>query len=190
MDDWSPPEPDDLPEDLIHLVKPELQPGERLLWASRAGVTSLSPAYRPSWGALTWFFGFAAVGVGCLAALPAAANARLEGPGAALLFIGLVSGVITYFFIVGFLGGFFSKRSERRKLEGQVYALSGRRAVIGMPAERSAVTVHTFQRGTIKGENLHRVQYPDGSGDVLFYGRYYGGASASGFLGIAEVRRV
>ncbi len=36
MDDWSPPEPDDLPEELIHLVKPELQPGERLLWASAA----------------------------------------------------------------------------------------------------------------------------------------------------------
>jgi hypothetical protein len=187
MADQSPPEPDDLPEELIHLVKPELQPGERLLWASRAGAGSPSPGYRPSWAALTWFFGFAAVSVGCIVALPPMVNGNRDGAGAALAVIALVSGVIALFFIVGFLSTFFSRRSERRKLEGQVYALTDRRAIIWVPAERSAVSVHTFQRGTIKGEDLHRIQYPDGSGDVTFRFAYQ---QPSGFIGIAEVRRV
>jgi hypothetical protein len=188
MDDRSPPEPDDLPEELIHLVKPELQPGERLLWASRAGVGSPSNAYRPTWGALTWFFGFAAVSIGCIVALPPMVNNNRDGPGAALAVIALVSGVVAFFFIVGFVGGFFSKRARRRKLEGQVYALTDRRAVIWEPLARSAVSVHTYQRGTIKGEALRRIQYPDGSGDVLLQGHDFEGAP--GFFGVTDVRRV
>ena len=96
--------------------------------------------------------------------------------------------MIAFFFPIFFVGNFFTKGNERRKLAGQVYALTDRRAVIWVPAERSAVAVHTFQRGAIDGKALHRVQYPDGSGDVLFQGHYYAGVA--GFLGIAEVRRV
>jgi hypothetical protein len=186
MDDLSPPEPVDLPEDLIHLVKPELQPGERLLWASRAGAPSME--VWPSKVAWIWFFGLASVAVSCLASMPAGAN-RLEGPGSGLAVVGLFAGLIAFIMLIYFAGNFSSKRSERSKLAGQFYALTDRRAVIWMPTGRSAaVSVHTYQRGTIKGEALHRVQYPDGSGDVLFQGSYFG--NPSGFFGIADVRRV
>jgi hypothetical protein len=187
MDDRSPPEPVDLPEDLIHLVKPELQPGERLLWASHAGAGSPSTVSAPSWAPWIWFLGFASVSLGCLVAVPIATHRAREGPDAVLAILGLLSGVIAFFFVIGFLGNFFSRRAERRKLKGQVYALTDRRGVIWMPEARSAVSVHTFQRGTIKGTDLHRVQYPDGSGDVLFRVSHQ---QPSGFLGIADVRRV
>ena len=71
MDEWSPPEPDALPDELLHLVKPELQPGERLLWASRAGVgsTIIRRIWPSSWPASIWFLGFATVGLTSLVAL-------------------------------------------------------------------------------------------------------------------------
>ena len=190
MDDQALPEADDISEDLTHLIKPELQPGERLLWASRAGLgPGSNPASTwPSKPALIWFFGFLTASIGCFAAIPMVANRRPDGPEAGLAVLGIFAGIIAFFFAVFFVGNFFSKQKEREKLAGQVYALTDRRAVIWVPAERSAVAVHTFQRGTLKGEQLHRVEYPDGSGDVLFHGGYFGGAS--GFIGIAEVRRV
>ena len=184
MDEWPPPEPDTLPEELIHLVKPELQPGERLLWTSRAGAGAPSTALWPSsWSAWIWFFGFVAVGVCCLGL----SNNQRPGVDGLLAAIGVLSEITALFFVVGFVSNCFSRWDERRKMTGQVYALTDRRAVIWAPAKRSAVSVHTFQRGTIRAEVLHRVQYPDGSGDISFRVSYQ---EPSGFRGIAEVRRV
>jgi len=187
MDDRSPSDPDDLPEELISLVKPELEPGERLLWASRAGSGSPSSLAEPSLWAWVWFLGFLTVSLGSFVGIPILASLRQEGGEGLLLVIGILCGVICCFFVVGHLSIFLAKRSERRKIDGQIYALTDRRAVIWLPGSKSSVSVHTFQRGTIKGTDLHRVQYPDGSGDVLLRNTYQ---QPSGFLGIAEVRRV
>jgi hypothetical protein len=118
--------------------------------------------------------------------LPWATNPGREGIGGPLFVFGLISGIIAFFFVIGFLHGIFSRRVERWKIVGQVYALTDRRAVIWVPQAKSAISVNTFQRGTIRGTDLRRVQYPDGSGDVSF--RNY--PEPTGFLGIAEVRRV
>jgi hypothetical protein len=194
MDDRSAPEPVDLPEDLIHLVKPELQPGERLLWASHAGAGSPSTISWPSWSLWIWFFGIIAIGLGCFAALPSSAKGHLEGTEVLLATVAILSAVVAILFVVGFFGSVAGKLTERKIARAQSYALTDRRAMIWVPQPGQwvpragrAVSVHTFQRGTIKGEDLHRVQYPDGSGDVLFRVSYQ---QPSGFLGIADVRRI
>ncbi len=184
MDDGSPSLIEDLPEELVELVKPELEPGERLLWASRSCVISPSINPWPSVTALVWFTGFAATSVGCLSMV------TNKNPGSDGFFgvVGLLSGVIVFFFVIGFVSHFFSKQNERRKLAGQIYALTDRRAIIWIPTKNLAFAVHTYQRGMIKSDLLHRIEYPDGSGDVRLCGHpsFY----HSGFQGIADVRRV
>ena len=60
--------------------------------------------------------------------------------------------------------------------------------MIWVPIGRSvAMKVHTFTRGSIKGQELHRVQYPDGSGDLFFRNEFL---QPAGYLDVAEVRRV
>jgi hypothetical protein len=167
MDD-SPAEPEEVPEEVLLLVKPELQPGERLLWASRAGAASPSTAYSPALASWIWFFVFASTSVGCLTAIPWAAGPQPAGKGDPLVILGLVTGTCALLLVIAFLQRIFSQRSERRKLVGQVYALTDRRAMIWVPGVKSTVAVHTFQRGTIRGEDLHRIQYPNGSGDFSF----------------------
>ncbi len=188
MDDRSPFELDALPEELLHLVKPELQPGERLLWASSAGTAANLGSPWPSKIPLTWFFGLLTASVVGLSAVPLGAGRGQDPSEGGFLVIGTVAGTIAFFFAVFFVGNFFSKTKDRARLAGQVYALTDRRAMIWVPGGRSAVAVYTFQQGTIGGNELHRVQYPDGSGDVLFQGHYFGGPC--GFIGVADVRRV
>ena len=62
---------------------------------------------------------FATISLACLVALPATVKARREGPDAALLVIGLITGVIAFFFVIGFFGALLGKRSERRKYLGR-----------------------------------------------------------------------
>ena len=180
----SPPEP----EELVPLVKPELQPGERLLWASRALAGSPSTIAMPTTGLWIWFLGIASVGVGCFAVLPRSADRPSQSPDILIGIIGVLSVIAAILMAVGFVSNLVGQWSDRWKVAGQSYALTDRRAMIWVPQARGAVSVHTFQRGTIKGQDLHRIQYPDGSGDVLFRSASF--QTPLGFLGIAEVSRV
>lgn len=57
-------------------------------------------------------------------------------------------------------------RAERRRIRGELYALTDRRAIIWRPPPRSgAVEVFSLPRGTLKG--VPSREYPDGSGDVI-----------------------
>ena len=187
MDELATGPPEVIPEDLIPLVKPELRPGERLLWASRAGVGTSTTPPGPSIAAWTWFLGFLATSAGCLSAVGYVDKTNAGSAVGLLMFIGLISGLIVFFFAIGFSVGLANRRVARRKHLGQVYALTDQRAIIWFPGPTAAVSIHTFQRGTVKAEDLHRVQYPDGSGDVLLRKSYQ---EPLGFLGVTEVRRV
>jgi hypothetical protein len=188
MDDGSPPYFDTLPEELIELVKPELEPGERLLWASRPGSRALKKETGNfSAEIAVWAVGLVILGVACLVGNKFASDDRYPGVSALLLTVAVISGVASFLIILGWLSNAFSA-SERATLANQVYALTDQRAIIKTTdAKSQAVTIHSFHRGTIKPEHLHRIQYPDGSGDVNFQEAY---RTPPGFLDVAEVRRV
>ena len=90
--------------------------------------------------------------------------------------------------LLGSLFGAISGMNRRRRVAGRLYALTDSRAIIWEPLPKTdAVTVHTFPKGTIRGEHVRRLQFPDGSGDILFRNAY---EVPKGFFGVADVRRV
>ncbi len=188
MDDHTDPWHDESSEELEAFIKPELNPGERLLWASRVVRPSGKDGPRPFASGLTWTVGLGLVSVACLVLLPPAVVLRMEAADALLLLVGIVAGIFSFFVALGTIAGVVSRRAARRASANRVYALTDRRAILWDPVAKStAVTVHTLTRGTLKREHVRRVQYPDGSGDVLLRGKY---EHPAGFLGVAEVRRV
>ena len=187
MDDLSPHEPDALPEDLIQFVKPELQPGERLLWASRADQAGGRLRRDGHAVAGTWAFGLISAGFASLFLsirpdpLIRRAEATLITFAIIFLMIGSLIGIFT-------IGGLVSTKRDRRLRARRIYAVTDRRAILWTPVAGSdAVTVHAYPRGSIKPGQVERTQFPDGSGTLALQGGY----SAHGnFEGIADVRRV
>jgi hypothetical protein len=190
MDDRSLFDPDALPEDLREVIKPELAPGERLLWAGRANE-------RGSLGGIgllarvIWALGFLIVSTVCFAGLFGAFGrqfARIDGVTAT---IGLISGIIGFLFLISTLGSWVAGGAGRSIVQKRCYALTDRRAIVWIPRTGSrAVEVHSFARGRIK--DVHRAEYPDGSGDVILTLQEprYDEVQSGSFLGVAEVRRV
>lgn len=188
------PAPDEIGDGLgVELrarVKSELEPGERLLWVA----TACPGPGRTSKGYLAW----------CLVALASSVvdgfswaeifrNPLREIGGR--LFLGLCLGIVGLFAVLGLFFNRKHKRSVRVRLANTLYALTERRAIIRSPELSSgAVKVVIIPRGSVSG--VYRVEYPDGSGDVLLkaraqdfqYGDEYWGPC--GFRGVAEVRRV
>jgi hypothetical protein len=188
MDNQSLPEPDTLPEELIPLVKPELQPGERLLWAARARLRPVSAVNFPITSLLT---AVTTVGLCCSSfyAIFGPPRLRFLSVEGLLIGVGIVSG------IVGLISGIVAfdrwmSRSRPNDYLGNAYALTDRRAIIWIPLKGStAVEVHTFSRGSIKA--IHRLEYPDGSGNVKFdYPMEEFCSVPSGFEGVSQVRYV
>ncbi len=108
---------------------------------------------------------------------------RFDGFSTVLIAIG----VICYLFVLGWLAGSFSERSDRPSRANHVDALTDQLAIIQTTNPKSlALTICSFPRGTIQPEQLHRVRHPDGSGDVLSQRSYTG----LGFLDMADVQRV
>jgi hypothetical protein len=189
MDDPTPSEPDALPEDLLGLIKPELAPGERLIWASRANPR---PSRSPSGyevGAL-WALGLFLVSAVCFAAFFGAFGGRFATIEAVSGTLGFLLGIASFLVLVGMAGTWISKEAENPIVKKGCYALTDRRAIVwNAKSGSSAIDVSSYHRGTIK--NLHRSEYPDGSGDVIFrLGEGLSEWPEVGFQGIAEVRRV
>jgi len=83
------------------------------------------------------------------------------------------------------------RRTEIARTGGTLYALTDRRAIIWVPEDRrGTVAVHSFRPGQVG--RVHRIERPDGSGDVIFaLSRDVGYPfTPEGFKGIAGVRRV
>ncbi len=154
MDDRSPPEPDDLPEDLIHLIKPELQPGERLLWAA-------TPIGRPPGGIRSPLIPFSTMLVSLGISLVAFSDDL--GTPSAIFWVPehLLPSIVLLTAVVGIGSGIVavhlhvSNSSAHDRITSNTYALTDRRAIIWFPA-RGCVEVHSFTRGSIK--TLYRLE--------------------------------
>lgn len=179
--------PIEIPEDLLVWIKPELEPGERLLWVSRAGQ---EPSFRRRGGlpaAGTWAFGLMALAFAMLV-LSLGTVLRLRQAEAALITFSIAFGAVGSVIGLFTLAAWNTARGERRLRGRRFYALTDRRAIVWSPVAGSdAVTVHVYPRGSIRPEQIERTQFPDGGGTLSILGGY----SALGkFEGIADVRRV
>lgn len=171
------------------LIKSELEPGERLLWSARP---VLKP-FRVGGGVIL----SALMACGSFAALLLVfANRQRLGEGVVTP-VGWIAFVVAVIFSVGVLTSLNRERHQRASLSRALYALTDRRAIIWSPGPSSgSVKVVSVPRGSVAG--VHRVQLPDGSGDVVFrnscagfqLGEDYFAPTESGFFGVAEVRRV
>lgn len=183
----------DLPDDLRGRIKSELIPGERLLWAARARPRR--PRF--SFAYLVWYLiATIILGLGgfSLAAFWGAFGYRDEDDAA--LKLGFAAGVVGFFVTVVTTCVWASRRAQWARTANTLHALTDRRAIIWTPVMNSdGIEVHTIERGRV--EKIHRVEYPDGSGDVILT---YPGDSVAynpdfvpervGFKDIPEVRRV
>ena len=196
MDDVASIEFEDAPDDLRDRVKPELRPGERLLWAGRGKSRSVAPVvrpYSPGDDVALMFLGWLGVlfGLGFLTA-----QAGLFGPlseeiksknnfvfiGTLLVCGGLslaVAGVVVWRY----------RRSSGDPSASPFYALTDQRVISWSPHTRSeAVQVQSYERGQFI--DVHRVELPDGSGDVICTRRAPEVWDQFTMQGVTEVRRV
>jgi len=178
---------DELPDDLRARIKAELTPGEQLLWAAKGEPRRNPGGMGPLIGGL-----FAAVflAVGSVT-LAAAFNirARPAGSGEGPIVFGSVLVIIGFLVALGTVSGWFSRRSEQKKVASTLYALTDQRAILWKPvAATAAVEVHTIGPGAVK--KIYRLELPDGSGDLIFAADGEEPWEQPGLLGVREVRRV
>ena len=187
MDDPQPFASVDLPDDLLELIKPELAPGERLIWAGKplGSRDRFLPGFRV---ALIWAAGFFTVSGLSFAAFFGAFGRRLETI-EALTFPGIIAGIIGTLVLTGAVANWVSEGPSRKNINLKRFALTDRRAIIWTPLDRRSTRVDSLQRGKIK--DVHRVEDDDGAGSVHFHcplPNDYSGTQS--FIGIADVRRV
>lgn len=174
-------------EELRDRVKSELSPGERLIWTGRRLCTPVR------WGASTWF-GLATVSfLFPLALVSFIQAARGFGDPSGLVLSGVLLSVVVFFVVLALIAGIQRRWGERSQQEGTLYALTDRRAIIWQPqGTTGAVNVYTVTKGSVDG--VHRLEFPDGTGDVLFkvpglqFGDEYWGPT--GFARVTNVRLV
>lgn len=174
----------EISEDVLPFIKPDLQPGEQLLWAARPGSRFLRSERGSTGAKVGWIFFLILQTGGCLIVFRATNDHGIDKLNTGAAVFGFFSAVVAVFLAVNLAVGLISSRNRATR----VYALTDRRAMIWVPVKKSAaVKVHTFPQGSIKAEDLHRVQYPDGSGDLLFRNEF---VQPDGFRDVANVRRV
>jgi len=173
-------------DELRALVKGELDPGERLLWAARS-----DPPFEPIGAG---FYVCTAIALLCLgvgvALVAPRGNRQFVDDGsitAGLVFLG-IGGL----FVIGLIAAWNNRRTERRRFSSVCNAITERRAIIWTPEPKGgAIRVQTVARGQVK--NLVRIERPDGSGSLEFSGEWDSinfEWHPFGFKHIPEVRRV
>lgn len=177
--------PFEIPEELLAAIKSELAPDERLLWIDQA--RRRGGEGRSGWiTAIIWALGCGVVSAVCtaLAIQPRSVGSLSE----TAAIVGLLSGIIGFFILVGMLTCWLSGLGERWAQRAVLYALTDRRAIIRRPqAGTRGVMVESIERGGV--QSIHRVEYPDGSGGVFLQGAKPG-AGVTTLDRVADVRRV
>jgi hypothetical protein len=184
---------DDIDIDLQGIVKGELEPGERLLWAGRSEPI----AERIGVGFLLFsivamiFMALGAVGIVLYLIARRRHHFDESSMGAGLLFVGVATVIV-----IALIANWLSRRNEFRRKSNIVYAVTDRRAIIWKPElHGDAVRIKTIERGEIK--SVERVQRPDGSGNLYLKTEtaqvltdYDFDWNSLGFRDIHDVRRV
>ena len=172
------------PEDLLGTVKPELHPGETLLWAGRP-VQRLKDGYLPErlliaiWcSAVTVIVAIAAVG------WRFASLERDESKFAVPFCVMAAASVILIFF----LDRLRKRRAAYFRELCTVFALTDQRAILWQqPSKSNAIEVITLPARSIG--SVHRLEFPDGTGSAIFTGNLPHWEFRS-FYGVDNVRHV
>lgn len=179
---------DESDDELRALVKPELEVGERLLWAARANPRSPS-TFSDLRNRFTWAAAFGIVSIACLSdffGLYRSLAYRLDG---LFALVGSLAGIIALIMIIVCIPYWFCRRAEFAKMANQRYALTDRRAILWRRNPKSGGD-EVFQFTPDKIRDIHRVEYPDGRGDVVIRLTNAHWAYPSSFQGVANVRIV
>lgn len=153
-----------LAEDLRARVKAELEPGERLLWASRCQP----PPARIGIGYyVAALYALAFLGFGVLAIRHALGSPRPESIRASELPTGIVCSLVGCLVVATMIAIRIFTLIERGRQARIVYGATDRRAIALIPNfERTAVLVRSMPWGYVRG--LAREERPDGSGSLDF----------------------
>jgi hypothetical protein len=179
----------DLPDDLRPWVKAELEPGEHVIWAARALLPPRTTSIPGRVTAALWAAALLSISGGCLYLVLGPLAERVQEVDGFLLATGLLSGIIGFFVVVGTVAASLTELGQGRGEAGPWYALTDRRAVVWEPQPDSkGIAVRAYPRGSV--ESVSRVEYPDGSGDVVFGLPKTAFGISPGFKTVADVRRV
>jgi len=189
MDDWHASEGGEIPEDFAARVKPELVPGERLIWASRSRPRpGERAASRLQFG--LFVLGSGVVGVTCIAAFLGAFGTRFHQVEGLIVVVGLIACIVSFASGLGGVGALVREALAGRPSIETTYAISDRRAIIWQPNPGTeGVKVYSYPASSIRG--VHRLEFPDGSGDVNLGVSPVGPhVVPTGFAGVRDVRQV
>lgn len=188
MDDWPIPTTAELPEHLQALIKPELEPGERLLWASESSARPSMDGSDPAFLGL-WAASFGTVAIFSFAALNRAFGTRLQPADDFLAWTSVIAAIISFFLGVITTWSLSTPiRSRLSPIRRNVYALTDRRAIIWSPGpNRKGTLVHSYVPSKVR--DISRTEYPDGSGSVIV-SLTHPQFQPFGILDVPDVRRV
>jgi hypothetical protein len=178
----------DIPDDLIARIKPELRPGERLVWAGR-------PIRRPPLSMVNVYWAAGCLGLGYLltafflALFFGVATTWIE-PLDVFKILGSTLGALSGLATICWTAGGISDLIERGRVPRESYALTDQRALIWQPGEtRGSIQIFSHDRGHF--DRVYRQERPDGSGDLVFDSslkRFNPGPRQ--FREVADVKRV
>ncbi len=176
----------DLGEDYGAALKAEFEPGERVLWAERAG-----PPPSPTVGAFAAFFASALCGASgfALMVLFGIFGLRAMEMGEMLFYLGLAPCSIGLMVGIGIVGRWIQHERVRRRLSHTFYALTDRRAFVGSDASQPGeITIGFFT--TEMFDDTLCIEYRDGSGDVFFVEDGDIAWPEWGFRGVSDAKSV
>jgi hypothetical protein len=190
MDDWFADDGSTLAEELAARIKPELAPGERLLWAARSrSELSSGPISLANWlcivvSGLVAFLGIG-TGLGMFGQTlkDSSSVAIMLGDLAVPFFLGSCAFAVH---------AWVTNLGWGQEKPATIYALTDSRAIVWRPEpKRGGFEIFTLPPGSFR--QVHRHERPDGSGDVTF--SHLEGFSGmpeppKGFQGVADVARV
>ena len=171
-------------DEVMSLIKPELVPGEKLLWAGHQVRVQDHSGFRE------WSISFASVGA---VALFCGVLAVAWRPDSDVLRFGIEAAAVIAVLIMGclliaVLASLRERWVNNRSAMLRTFALTDKRAILWQP-ERASKAIRIISIPAKSIGSVHRREYPDGSGDVVFSDNV-ANFESSGFSGIADVRQV
>jgi hypothetical protein len=178
-----------LPWHLDERVRAELHDGERLLWVGQPRARWFSPEAGTAVIFGSVFTAFALFWTYMAAWIVWSGEPGKNDPGIAVRVCFPSFGL--FFVLIG-LGLLSTPFWLRRKAKQTCYALTDRRAILFEGGSLGGFSVRSYGPHDLKA--LERVEYPDGSGDLVFAGSRRGRrrvrTDSPGFMRIDNVREV